>query len=325
MNQINIRFYKNSDFEIWNDFVSKAKNGTFLFQRDFLEYHKDRFRDFSLMIFDDENLIAVLPANRAENSVFSHQGLTYGGMVIKQDLRMTIFFDVFCKILKFLNEQEIEIFYWKEIPYFYNTFPNDEWKYLMFITEAELYRRDLCSVIDLRKDYYVSKSVIRYVKSSEKSGIYYKKCNLWETFWKDILEPELLLNHNVSPVHSLDEILNLKSKFENNIHLYGAFFENEMLGGTVIFTDKNTAHAQYICVKTEHKEKKALNFLFHKLITEAFKNYDYFDFGISNEEGGRKLNKGLLYWKEGFGARGVSQDFYKILTKNYNLIEKMYL
>lgn len=325
MNKINLRLYKDSDFEMWNDFVSEAKNSTFLFRRDFMEYHKERFHDYSLMIYVDNELIAILPAHLKGDSLHSHQGLTYGGLLIKQKLRMTIFFEIFFEILKFLNNQEIAFFYWKEIPYFYNTFPNDEWKYLCFITKAELYRRDLCSVVDLRKDYYVSESVIRKAKMGKKSGIYYKKCNLWEEFWKEILEPELLLNHKVLPVHSLEEILNLKSKFDDNIHLYCAFLGEKMLGGTVIFTDKKIAHSQYISVKTEYKNKKGLDFLHYQLLTEEFKNYDYFDFGISNEENGKKINKGLLFWKEGFGARGISQDFYKISTENYNLIEQMYL
>ena len=98
-----------------------------------------------------------------------------------------------------------------------------------------------------------------------------------------------------------------------------------MVGGTVLFIDKNVVHCQYISVKSKFREKKVLDFLFYKLIKEDFKDYDYFDFGISNEENGRKTNMGLLYWKEGFGARGVSQDFYKISTQNFSLIEKMFL
>ena len=38
----------------------------------------------------------------------------------------------------------------------------------------------------------------------------------------------------------------------------------------------------------------------------------YFDFGISNEQGGRKLNRGLIDQKEGFGARAVVHDHYAI-------------
>lgn len=325
MDHINIEIYTEKNFDKWNSFVAEAKNSTFLFHRDFMDYHKERFRDFSLMIYHHSELIALLPGHLRDNEFFSHQGLTYGGIVIKQDLRMTVFVAVFTEVLRFLNDKNIPHLYWKEIPYFYNSFPAEEWKYLMFITEAEMYRRDLCSVIDLRKDYYVSKSVKRYLKSSEKEGIYYKKCGLWKDFWENILEPELLLSHNVLPVHSLQEIQDLKSKFEDNVHLYSVFLGNTIIGGTVVFTDKNIAHAQYICVKTEYKQTRALNLLFYKLLKEEFVNFDYFDFGISNEDNGRKLNKGLLFWKEGFGARGVSQDFYKISTQNYNMIQNMYV
>lgn len=325
MKKINIRVYKESDFDVWNNFVSKAKNSTFLFDRNFMEYHKDRFQDFSLMVYDDSELIAILPANIKDDAVYSHQGLTYGGILITRQLRTTVFFEVFSEILKFLNNNGITSFYWKEIPYFYNSFPSDEWKYLTFITEAELYRRDLCSVIDLQKDYCISKSVIRNAKWCDKSDFHYKKCNQWECFWNEILTPELSLNHGVLPVHNLEEILYLKSKFDNNIHLYGVFSGNEMVGGTVLFINGNDVHSQYISVKSEYKNKKALDFLHYKLITKEFRDYDYFDFGISNEQNGRKVNKGLLFWKEGFGARGVAQDFYKVPTKNYLLIEEMYL
>lgn len=325
MNKINIWLYKDSDWDVWNDFVSKAKNSTFLFQRDFMEYHKDRFQDFSLMIYNDSELIAILPGHLKNNEFHSHQGLTYGGILISQDLRMTVFFDIVSEVLRFLCEKGIPFFYWKEIPYFYNQFPSDEWKYLMFITNAELYRRDLCSVVDLWQNYSVSKSMIRNAKLCKRDGFHYKKCDLWDQFWKEILEPELLLNHNAKPVHSLEEILLLKSKFKDNIHLYAVFLNDEMVGGTVLFTHRTTVHSQYISVKSQFKNKKVLDFLYYKLLTEVFSNYDYLDFGISNEDNGRKLNKGLLFWKEGFGARGVSQDFYKISTHNYNLIEQMYV
>lgn len=325
MDAIEIRSYKDEDFDKWNNFVFTAKNGTFLFRRDFMDYHKDRFDDFSLLIYNNLQLVAILPGHLKNNEFHSHQGLTYGGILISQDLRMTVFFDIVSEVLRFLNQKNIPFFYWKEIPYFYNQFPSDEWKYLMFITNAELYRRDLCSVVDLRQNYSVSKSMHRNAKLCKRDGFHYRECDLWEQFWKEILEPELLLNHNAKPVHSLEEILRLKSRFENNIHLYGVFDNEELVGGTVLFINDQVVHSQYISVKTAYKNKKVLDFLHYQLLTEELKNYNYFDFGISNEENGRKLNKGLLFWKEGFGARGVSQDFYKIPTHNYNLIEQMYV
>ena len=47
----------------WDRFVAKSKNGTFLFFRDYMDYHADRFRDHSLMFYLDDNLYALMPAN----------------------------------------------------------------------------------------------------------------------------------------------------------------------------------------------------------------------------------------------------------------------
>ena len=326
MRKITIRTYNETDFEAWNKLVSESKNGTFLFDRNFMDYHKHKFQDFSLMIYNEENkLIAIMPAHRIGDEVYSHLGLTYGGIIIKKDLRLTVFFEVFSEILKFLFKEGIYFLHWKEVPYFYHSYPSDEWKYLAFVTEAELYRRDMCSVINLKEQFVFSKTVVRYAKNVDKQGFIYRKSEEWDVFWKEILVPELDFYHHVLPAHNLEEIFYLSSKFRDNIHLYTVYSGNEMVGGTVLFIDKNVVHCQYISVKSKFQEKKVLDFLFYKLIKEDFKDYDYFDFGISNEENGRKTNMGLLYWKEGFGARGISQDFYKISTKNFSLIEEMFL
>ncbi len=38
--------------ETWDAFVQASKNGTFLLQRNFMDYHSDRFFDCSLLIYD---------------------------------------------------------------------------------------------------------------------------------------------------------------------------------------------------------------------------------------------------------------------------------
>ena len=85
-----VKKYEKENKKLWNEFVRKAKNATFLFYRDFMEYHQDRFEDFSLLIFDEkENIKAILPANRVGDTVFSHQGLTYGGLVIDEKTKLS--------------------------------------------------------------------------------------------------------------------------------------------------------------------------------------------------------------------------------------------
>jgi hypothetical protein len=63
----------------WDAFVDNSRNGTFLFRRGYMDYHADRFADHSLMAVSSGKLMAVLPANEAEGTLWSHQGLTYGG------------------------------------------------------------------------------------------------------------------------------------------------------------------------------------------------------------------------------------------------------
>ena len=53
-----VKRYEPKYFEEWNAFISTAKNATFLFNRDFMEYHSDRFEDFSLLIFDQDKLVS---------------------------------------------------------------------------------------------------------------------------------------------------------------------------------------------------------------------------------------------------------------------------
>ena len=89
-----------------------------------------------------------------------------------------------------------------------------------------------------------------------------------------------------------------------------------MIGGTLFYLTKNVAHSQYIATNDLAKEINAIDFLFEHLIKVEFSKYDYFDFGHVNENNGLFVNKGLLQWKEGFGARSLCHDFYTISTKN---------
>ena len=46
----------------WNQFIAKSKNGTFLFDRHYMDYHRDRFEDHSLMFYLEGALYALMPA-----------------------------------------------------------------------------------------------------------------------------------------------------------------------------------------------------------------------------------------------------------------------
>lgn len=325
MQNYTVRKYSSTDFLPWNDFINQAKNATFLFHRNFMEYHQDRFEDYSLIIEDDKNWIAVFPANRVNQEVFSHQGLTYGGLIFKDDLKLEKVILIFKSLLEQLYKSEISKLVLKEIPSIYCDFFSDEIKYALFLAEAKLIRRDTLAVIDLSKKMHLSKDRKEGVKRGFKNKLEIKEENDFSAFWNTILIPNLLNKHNAKPVHSLEEITILKSKFPNRIRQFNVYKENELVGGTTIFESKNVAHSQYISANLFKNDYGTLDFLHHYLLTEVFIDKKYFDFGISNEEQGKKLNGGLSYWKESFGSKILTQDFYEVQTKNYSKLTEVIL
>lgn len=326
MKKYHIQIYKAEFYSTWNNFVAHAKNATFLFHRDFMEYHQDRFEDYSLLIFDEKNhLKAILPATKVENTLYSHQGLTYGGLVLNQKTRFQEVIEIVHSVLKFLNENGVSSLQMKQLPTIYHESPSDEMEYLSFILNAKLIRRDSLSVINLETDFEFSSSRAEGIKRGNDFGLEFREEQDFTSFWNQILIPNLAHKHQAKPVHSLEEIMLLKSKFPNNIRQFNIYKEGEIIAGTTVFESDFVAHLQYISADESKNTTGSLDFLHNRLITYTFRNKKYFDFGISNENQGQNINQGLLFWKEGFGARTIVQNFYEIETKNYPLLENVLL
>ena len=290
-----------------------------------MEYHQDRFDDYSLLIFKENKLVAVLPANIEGEILYSHQGLTYGGLVFTKDLKFKSVLIIFKEILLYLNNNNISILNLKCLPSIYNKLPSEEIDYIMFLLEAELTRRDILSVIDNRERIKLSKDRREGVKRGIKNNLVIKEVDGFEVFWNSILAVNLKEKFNVKPVHSLTEINKLKKKFPKQIRQFNVYKDDKIVAGTTIFETEQVAHSQYISGNKEKNELGSLDFLHEYLINDVFKNKRFFDFGISNENKGKNINEGLLYWKESFGARTITQDFYTLKTSNYNLLNDVFL
>jgi hypothetical protein len=316
-----VKIYQESDYNKWNAFIDTAKNATFLFHRDFMEYHKDRFQDYSLIVLDGEKWVAVLPANRIGNEVFSHQGLTYGGLVYNEKIKLESVIEIFKEILSFLNSNNIEKLQLKLIPSIYHQKPAEELNYALFLAEAQLIRRDAMAVVDLSKKIVVSSGRKEGVIKGKINNLEIKEVAGFEEFWNEILIPNLANKHQAKPVHNLQEITKLKTLFPKNIRQFNIYENGIIIGGSTIFESQNVAHCQYISGDPNKNELGGLDLLHHHLITDIFSAKCFYDFGISNENKGRKLNNGLSYWKESFGASTIVQDFYEVESANYYLLE----
>ncbi len=299
---IKIIRYENQLKNNWNCFVNEAKNGCFLFQRDFMEYHSDRFSDFSLMFFLDDELVALLPACKIDTVCYSHKGLTYGSLIVKKECKFALYKDIFTALLDFLKDQNFTELIIKTIPLIYCEAGNDELTFLHQFYEGSV-EMNIGSVIYNRKEIALSKSVVRNAKNAVKKGIEIKKSNDFKIFWNDLLLPRLEERFNKKPIHSLDEIMYLKERFPDEIELYAAFLNNEMIAGTILFNNKNFVKSQYIASKSSYNKLGGLDLL-HCEIIQNLKT-DYFDFGTSSQDHSTIENSSLLAWKEQFGARTI--------------------
>lgn len=321
MKNYTVKRYQESDYANWNAFISQAKNATFLFHRDFMEYHKDRFEDYSLMVYKDEKLVAVLPANRVEDVVYSHQGLTYGGLVYNEKVKLVSVIEFFNAILFYLKENNIQKLQLKLIPSIYHQKPAEELNYALFLVEAQLIRRETLSVIDLAKPFLIASGRKEGVKKGIVNSLQIREVSDFDDFWNIILITNLERKYQTKPVHSLQEIASLKMKFPENIRQFNVYYKDEIVAGATLFESENVIHSQYISADENKNTIGSLDFLYHHLITEVFKEKKFFDFGTSNAKQGKVINKGLSFWKESFGASTIVHDFYEVETSNYNLLD----
>jgi hypothetical protein len=316
--EINVVQYEESYSDEWNSFLKLSKGSTFLFHRNFMGYHSDRFTDHSLLVYIDQHLSAILPANIQEGSViFSHQGLSYGGFVFHEAITMEHVMEIVSEVLKYLNGIKIQKFFYKSLPKFYSRVGSDEMDYLHFILESKMYRRDIASVVNMKGKIEFHKRRIRGARKAKKNGVEINYDDDLTSFWNEILEPNLKERFNVKPVHTLDEITLLQNEFPENIHQCNAYIEGEIVAGVTIFESAYVAHAQYISGSELGRKSGALDLLVSELLLQRYQNVDYFDFGICNENAGKKINRGLLNWKEGWGARPFVHEFYEIDVSNY--------
>lgn len=311
--------------EIWNHLVNDSRNGTFLFDRRFMDYHSDRFCDVSLMFFRGDRLLGVLPASRHDECVVSHGGLTYGGFVLSPLAHAADVGEMLELAILYFRERRVKEIIIKPIPAIYHSQPSDDELYWLFRQGATLSSRGLSSAIRLSSPLPFSTLRSRKVRQAQRAGVMVDvttSLDDYARFW-EILTQVLHVQHHKAPVHSLDEILLLQKRFQEQIRLFVArrAGDNAILGGTLLFITQKVVHAQYIAASDEGRSCGALDFLFHFLVAHYSSPFSssapssspiFFDFGISTENDGMYLNEGLNFQKEGFGARSVVYDAYKL-------------
>lgn len=305
-----IRRYTDRNKEEWDKYVGKARNATFLFYRDYMDYHRDRFDDFSLMFYKSGRLYALLPAHVVGSVLYSHYGLTYGGLIMDYNVTIAETCHLFEELNGYLKTAGIKEVYYKPIPWIYHLHPSEEDLYAIFWKcQAKLIVREIGTAIFMQRHQRWRKDHRRRLRKALANGVQVVKDGSLADFWK-ILDENLGERFGVKPVHSLSEIELLKSRFPQNIIQYNAYKDGEIIGGLTIYLSRQVIHGQYSSTNRAGKEYGAMEAIYDRIMYKDYPDYPYFDFGRSTEQGGSVVNEGLIAHKEGFGGRGVCYDTY---------------
>lgn len=307
---IKIVKYSSDKRSIWNSFLSATTSPMFMFNRDFMEYHSDRFLDNSLMFYDDEELVALLPANIHNKQLCSHGGLTYGGFFVTTAIKQHTMNDCVSQLTNYLQENSITNFIYKSVPYIYNEIPSDQYMWPMLRSGFKLYRTDVSSVIDLQHQLKMPKGRKAQISRAKREGVIITESEDFISFI-DLENSVLSAHHGVRAVHTGLELKLLKSRFPENIKLFVAIHKQKMIAGVLLFIYQNVVHTQYMAADETAREIGGLDLIIKTLIDKYAESKRWFDFGISTEHGGEVFNEGLCAQKEGFGARTIAYNFYE--------------
>lgn len=330
--EILVTRYDASFKPIWDEHVRKARQSSFLFERNFMDYHADRFTDVSLIVRNGKNkILALFPACQSRNEatrIESHAGLTYGGLLLMPEVTTSEVEAALAACIAYYRDNRFHSLIYKPLPYIYHEYPAQDDLYALTRIGASLFTRSVSSVIDLRCPYKFSTLRQRKVRKASHYGLQMLGgIDYLSAYWQ-MLDEVLQVHHGAHPVHSLSELQSLMQAFPQQIELCVACLsdgepsENSefsgkptMVAGCVLFHTSKVVHVQYIAANDKGRQIGALDWLFARLIERSriqSSTTPYFDFGTSTEQAGKVLNEGLIFQKEGFGARAVCYDAYRL-------------
>lgn len=314
---IRIEKFNEEKHPFWDDFVRNANNGTLFHERKFLNYHPaGRFTDHSLVFLEQEKPIALLPAvdirSDDKRCLYSHRGSSYGGIVqpLNQGVEKNV--RIINALNRYAEKEDFERIVMTLPPDIYNEQLNNYLEFSCFINGYGYLKREISSVLKLEdtleKNIAKFKSTHRTAfRRGEKMGVRVRESADYERFYH-ILENNLKIRHGVRPTHDLKELYDLRDRYPERIRLYGAYLQDTMIAGIVIFdANERVALAFYISHDEKYQEYRAVNVLFKEVIADSIaREFQYLDYGIFTVN--MEPNYGLARFKESFGAGGVFRD-----------------
>lgn len=298
----------------WDAFVAGARNATFLHLRDYMDYHRDRFDDCSLVAFNEkDNIVAVLPAEISGEMLRSHEGLTYGGwLTAERHFTPMTMLEVFEASMEWMRKRGIRELVYKAVPWIYARYPADDDVYALFRYGAEIENCQVSAAMPLDRPLLFNQSSRQGRRLLADGNLDIGVSDDLDGFWQ-MLNRRLRERYGTDPVHTLDEMRLLAGRFPDNIRLFMARRRDGMpLGGILVYYAGVVAHTQYIATNEDGRKLNVLPAVVAEIVENHCCGMRYFDFGVSCEDGGRRLNEGLAKQKDSLGGRSVAYTSYRL-------------
>ena len=298
----------------WNQFNKQSKNSLFMFDRRYMDYHRDRFTDHSLLFYDEDKLIALLPMSEHGEVLISHGGLTYGGFISDTKMKQHIMMDCFKALIEYAKDNKFKSIRYKCIPHIYHTQPAEEDRFALFAYGANLVTVDVSTYVNLVDPLKMPKGRKAQISRAKREGVIIEELTELDDFMKFInLENEILIQrHDVYAVHTGEELKLLHDRLPDNIHLFAALKDGNLIAGTVVYEYEQVVHTQYMAANDEARVIGALDLAIATVIEKYKNTKKWLDFGISTEHGKLYLNEGLCSQKEGFGGRTGVYEIWEL-------------
>lgn len=311
---IDVRRYTDQDRQVWNDFNKKSKNYLFMFDRGYMDYHRDRFHDHSLLFYRENELLALLPACERDGTLFSHAGLTYGGFLTDTKMKQHTMNECFGELIQYSRDKCFGSIVYKTIPYIYHKQPAEEDRFALYANAGNLTTVDASTYLNLSDPLKMPKGRKAQISRAKREGVAIEILTEMKDYEAFIdLENEVLASrHETQAVHSAAELKMLHDQFPMNIHLFAAMKDGKIIAGTVVYEYDYVVHTQYMAADEEARQIGALDLAVFTVIEKYRLSKKWLDFGISTEHGRIFLNEGLIAQKEGFGGRTGVYEIWKL-------------
>ncbi len=302
----------------WNQFVETAKNGHFMFDRGYMDYHQDRFPDRSLVFLKNDKVVALLPAHGPTGdegdtgAVVSHGGLSFGGIISGRAMNVRMMLDVVDALLAFMGENGWSHLSYRAIPHIYHAYPAEEDLFALIERGAARINTKVGCALRIGSPPGYNKSRRHLLGSAKKQlDVEISETHDLDGFY-DLLCESLQRRHGATPVHSREELRFLVERFPGNMKTFGALWKGELLAALMVFESPT-------CYRLQYKASNERGFAMHASdLIEDFLIRDYgqpgrwLDFGTSMLPGSEALDKTLIQYKESFGARALLQNTYRL-------------